>query len=253
MNIKYASNITGVSKDMIRFYEKKGILKPGRNTNNYRDYTDEDLNTIVLAKQYSMMGIHLDTIASMIQNRNISQASHELSVTIEQLQEDILWSQVRLSTAREYQELFHMMETNTPYQIGRHIPQYYYPINPDAKESMYPSFNRFGSVTKSVFRIRQQDTASSHYQQDIGLLTPKMHPDTSLSHDLYPEHLYFRTIIQAPHNSLLSYQQIQPILNQIQQLHYKQSGDLFLYEIMKNSTDKGNDTYVVVEVMIEKA
>lgn len=50
MNILEASRATGVSRDMIRFYEKKGILSPARNPgNHYREYGMHEIHQIILA------------------------------------------------------------------------------------------------------------------------------------------------------------------------------------------------------------
>ena len=52
MNIKNASILTGVSDQMIRYYEKLGLINPKRNkNNNYRDYQQADINNIVMIKQ----------------------------------------------------------------------------------------------------------------------------------------------------------------------------------------------------------
>ena len=54
MNIQEASIATGISKDMIRFYEKKGLLHPSRNPeNHYRDYSMGDIHILVTIKFYS--------------------------------------------------------------------------------------------------------------------------------------------------------------------------------------------------------
>lgn len=46
MNIHELEEKTGISKQNIRFYEKKGLLHPARNeVNRYREYTQEDLQT----------------------------------------------------------------------------------------------------------------------------------------------------------------------------------------------------------------
>ncbi|MDE7318096.1 MAG: MerR family transcriptional regulator, partial [Lachnospiraceae bacterium] len=43
MNIQELEKRTGITKQNIRFYERKGLLCPKRNTaNNYREYTEED-------------------------------------------------------------------------------------------------------------------------------------------------------------------------------------------------------------------
>ena len=60
MNIKNASILTGVSDQMIRYYEKLGLINPKRNkNNNYRDYQQADINNIVMIKQYSELGLSL--------------------------------------------------------------------------------------------------------------------------------------------------------------------------------------------------
>lgn len=48
MNIQEASKQTGISKDMIRFYEKKGLIHPKRSENHYRDYSIHDLHLLIL-------------------------------------------------------------------------------------------------------------------------------------------------------------------------------------------------------------
>lgn len=43
MKINEVEKILDVSKATIRFYEKEGLLRPTRNTNSYRDYSDTDI------------------------------------------------------------------------------------------------------------------------------------------------------------------------------------------------------------------
>ena len=75
MNINETSELTGLSKDMIRFYEKQGLIYPRRNNeNNYRSYDQTDLNLLVLIKQYSALGIELKVIQSLINDYNIDHA-----------------------------------------------------------------------------------------------------------------------------------------------------------------------------------
>ncbi len=46
MNIAEAERRTGLSRANIRFYEKEGLLKPIRGENGYRDYTEDDVQTL---------------------------------------------------------------------------------------------------------------------------------------------------------------------------------------------------------------
>ena len=43
MKIQEVSEATGLSKDMIRFYESEGLIKPARNEDyNYLSYSEND-------------------------------------------------------------------------------------------------------------------------------------------------------------------------------------------------------------------
>lgn len=46
MNIAEAERRTGLSRANIRFYEKEGLLRPTRGENGYRDYTEDDVQTL---------------------------------------------------------------------------------------------------------------------------------------------------------------------------------------------------------------
>lgn len=46
MNIAEAERRTGLSRANIRFYEKEELLKPTRGENGYRDYTEDDVQTL---------------------------------------------------------------------------------------------------------------------------------------------------------------------------------------------------------------
>ena len=44
MKINDVEQILGITKANIRFYEKEGLLTPGRTENGYRDYTQRDID-----------------------------------------------------------------------------------------------------------------------------------------------------------------------------------------------------------------
>ena len=46
MNIAEAERRTGLTRANIRFYEKEGLLTPTRGENGYRDYTENDVQTL---------------------------------------------------------------------------------------------------------------------------------------------------------------------------------------------------------------
>ncbi len=52
-SIKEAASVTGISEQNIRYYEKQGLIQPGRNRGNaYREYSDEDINRLKLLRLF---------------------------------------------------------------------------------------------------------------------------------------------------------------------------------------------------------
>ena len=63
MNIKEAEALTGITKQNIRFYEKKGLLLPQRNQeNSYREYSQEDIERLQKIKMFRKLDISIENI-----------------------------------------------------------------------------------------------------------------------------------------------------------------------------------------------
>lgn len=68
MNIKKAEELTGVSRQNIRFYEREGLLHPDRNAeNDYREYNDTHIHTLKLIRAMRMLDMPLDRIRSVLE------------------------------------------------------------------------------------------------------------------------------------------------------------------------------------------
>lgn len=67
MNIKQVEELTGVSKQNIRFYEREGLISPERNPqNDYREYTDADVEIIKKIRIMRMFDISLEQIFKVV-------------------------------------------------------------------------------------------------------------------------------------------------------------------------------------------
>ena len=67
MNIKQASEQSGVSAPNIRFYEKEGLLTPARRQGNgYRDYTAGDIRALKLIRMLRMLDVPLPAIRAVL-------------------------------------------------------------------------------------------------------------------------------------------------------------------------------------------
>lgn len=78
MLIGEISNRTGLSRDTIRFYEKKGLINVTRTDsewNNYKNYNTRNLNRLLLIKKAKGFGFTLNEICEIIDLFEMDSAS----------------------------------------------------------------------------------------------------------------------------------------------------------------------------------
>lgn len=96
MNTKQAEELTGMSRQNIRYYERMGLLEPAREDgNDYRDYSEEDIRRLKLIKMLRMLDMSLKDIENIInekvsfkeavksQKENLQQHQKHLQAAIE--------------------------------------------------------------------------------------------------------------------------------------------------------------------------
>lgn len=67
MNIQKAADASGLTADTIRFYEKEGVVPPApRRENGYREYTDEHVAVLRLARGLRDLGAPLTDVATIL-------------------------------------------------------------------------------------------------------------------------------------------------------------------------------------------
>lgn len=93
MNINELERLTGITKQNIRFYEKKELLHPIRNPeNNYREYSEEDAATLKTIKLLRKLDFSLEDI------RGILSAEVALHTLLEQHLEELHSRQKKLQS-----------------------------------------------------------------------------------------------------------------------------------------------------------
>ncbi|PCJ65572.1 MAG: heavy metal-responsive transcriptional regulator [Bacteroidetes bacterium] len=72
---------TNLSRDTIRFYEKKGLIQVERTVsewNNYKDYKEETLHKLILIKKAKGFGFTLNEISDIITMYDLNEATCEI-------------------------------------------------------------------------------------------------------------------------------------------------------------------------------
>lgn len=122
MNIKAAEELSGVSRQNIRFYEREGLLNPARNPeNDYREYQQEHIETLKMIRVMRMLDMPLDQIklvlegsispakAAKEQRQKLKARQEQLSAAIRFCEE---WSAFQTMEAVNVDEMISRMESS---------------------------------------------------------------------------------------------------------------------------------------------
>ncbi|WP_026197677.1 MerR family transcriptional regulator [Sciscionella marina] len=66
MRIGELSQRTGVGAHLLRYYEAQGLLAPGRGPNGYREYTADDVLTVVQIRKLLEAGLSTEDIRLLL-------------------------------------------------------------------------------------------------------------------------------------------------------------------------------------------
>lgn len=70
MRIQIFAQLTGLSVHTLRYYEKLGLLSPGRNASGHRDYRESDIEWVNFIKRLKATDMPLEAIQRYAQLRS---------------------------------------------------------------------------------------------------------------------------------------------------------------------------------------
>ena len=121
MNIKAAEELSGVSRQNIRFYEREGLLNPDRNPeNDYREYRQEHIDTLKKIRAMRMLDMPLDQIKLVLEGSiSPAKAAKEQIQRLKAQQEQLIaairfceeWSTFQTMEAVNVDEMISRMES----------------------------------------------------------------------------------------------------------------------------------------------
>lgn len=92
-NAKYligdVANLMGMSRDTLRYYEKRGILNSQKGANGYRYYTDQDISRLVGILYQRKMNISLEDMETLWNNDTLPQLAQIIQNRIREEEEAI--------------------------------------------------------------------------------------------------------------------------------------------------------------------
>ena len=99
MHVGELARISGVSADTLRHYERKGLLKPRRSPNGYREYPSHAVDRVKLIRSALAIGFKLDDLARVLKVRDAGGAPCRQVRAIAEVKLDEIETLVREATA----------------------------------------------------------------------------------------------------------------------------------------------------------
>lgn len=97
------AKILGISPDLLRYYEKKGVVKPVKDKHNdYRYYEPWDINFLIDCIWYKNFGFGLDQVAKIVSKSSYEDIISTMEEKETEIEETIRRQELVLRRAREY-------------------------------------------------------------------------------------------------------------------------------------------------------
>lgn len=118
------AHILGTSPDLLRYYEKKGIVKPVKDPNNdYRYYEPWDVNFLMDCIWYKSFHFGLDQVAEIITDSTAEEVADTLDKKVLELRAQIRRNELLVRRAREHQSDLLRLHNELGKCVLRHSPQ----------------------------------------------------------------------------------------------------------------------------------
>ena len=250
MNIKEAKQLTGISEQMIRFYEKKKIIKPSRNEENgYRLYTNHEIFLMVMSRSYNSLGIPLDNVLDYIHPKNLKEVNDNLDETINNLIEQEKWLKQKMRYAKDLSSIFNDLQNNKSYSIVHFDKLYFYPNSTD-KDSKYHDIFKHIGVSRAVLRVDKNILNQDEFPNDIGVLLTTDIKESEVLPIVYKDITLIRFYKETPVSEVIPPNGIHNLLKQVHKLGYSNTGDTFIYQIAEKDSDNPTDL-ICVEFIVK--
>lgn len=110
MTIKEVVEITGLSQDTLRFYEKKGLVGPiNKTSSGIRNYSDEDISRIKFVKCMRSASLSIDILKEYIDLYDEGNNTKEQQKELLTKQKDILENKIN-DMKKAYDLLCHKLD-----------------------------------------------------------------------------------------------------------------------------------------------
>ncbi len=126
-SIRDVSEFLNLSREMVRYYEKWGLITPKRNeANNYRSYDILDVFKLMDAVQYKSWGIPVKRMREMWEGDFLEKSRAQLLMHRQELAKEVAYKQLLLDRVEQMAQRAQTAHLNLKNHWIRQIPKHYF-------------------------------------------------------------------------------------------------------------------------------
>lgn len=208
MNIKTAEELSGVSRQNIRFYEREGLLHPERNAeNDYREYGETHIHTLKQIRAMRMLDMPLDTIKLVLEGKlPPAEAAAEQSKKLKAQQEQLAaairfceeWSAVSNLDAVDVDAMLDRMEQPENAQgLFQKWREDYRKVVLSEKQKVFTFIPDEGVTNPQEFTAAL-DTLANKHNLDLVITKESMYPEFTIDGIEYTAERFYTSVQRVP-------------------------------------------------------
>ncbi len=163
------AKILGISPDLLRYYEKKGVVKPVKDQNNdYRYYEPWDINFLIDCLWFKNFGFGIEQVAHIVSQCSMDELLSVMGQKEVEIEENILRQELLLRRARQHlkevsrvRELLGKCDLVDSPEIYRYLNRYNFIYdNSKALQELSHQWLQYMPFTHRCFEIERDDLSN---------------------------------------------------------------------------------------------
>ena len=247
MKINELSKLTGVNPETIRMYRTSGLLTPQQLSNNYYDYSYDDMRDLLHIRKLRGAGLSLDNIKYMYTHDNHGEVYEAVKEEFEALSEKIEHLRSQQAMLKLTMDHYKVYMDNPDNVVELEVNDDSYSIFPEGNiDSTFIEWTKNISFMTQSIRIPPESLFASplpnEFPIQVGIGSYKavldennIHiPDTAV---LIPKGKYLTIWVTPESGTSISKKQILPLIKYADTHNYRLTGDTtaFMYRVDKST------------------
>jgi DNA-binding transcriptional MerR regulator len=155
--IGQVANFLGVSRDTLKFYEEKELVKPKRNENGYRNYDSYDIHDVITTNFYREIDIEIKKIQEIRSSKSVEDLEYILEEKEAKIKEELEYKKLLLEQIKSVKEDCYKIKE----YLGKFAIKEMKPFKIKGEITDYTAYNEYEMIRNETEGLKKAVTLTS--------------------------------------------------------------------------------------------